>query len=1225
MKKRIISFFIILLLILQFLEPYTYLKAKPTLFARITFQNAYLLYNHSTGWTSSWDESMVFGSYGSTVSSITDLTPYDHPVTNDELIELGLDNVAYCLDIYSKNPGYTGAEYDGESGLEKLIEIYGSGSFDRIQELLELGYPANKGYWYEHGVADEFVMMTATQIALWGITTAEGDPHRERLLSTLSEDGTYFLFNENLYPNSPGAQAMLCELIKVALGLPYDVSEITPGITVEAEDKPVYDPDTKLYEYRFEVTSSNCYEGYSVSIDGAGDGDSVKIGDEYYDAVLPEIKLDVSEGNIAIVVCSRDYDKKISLSAKPYYVDTSEYMFYDIEDSYEGSPVQKMLSMDIKGSLKLGEGTVAEVSGEGTIRKGSLKIYKKGEFLTDYKEDFVYEEGFLSGVEYGFYTDFGCSEGSLLRRAVTERGVALIEDVEEGTYYLKEIRTVDGYIKSDEVYEVVIGPKDNEPVFEPVIMSLVNQRTALSLDLIKTSEDMPVEGAVYGLYAGSDIYSCEDVLLVHEGELVETGVTDANGHIEYKKALPWGVDYYVKEIKAPYGYALDDKTYDVLSANVSDTLRVTDIKQKGSIEVLKYGEVLDSYDESEGFVYKEHFLDGVEFSLYSDSECEMLIKRGVTKDGKLSFSDLDIGDYYLKETASIDGYESSDEVYHVSIIPKKSEEVIKPVIVSVYNKRRKFSCVLDKKDIRTGKALSGAGYAVYAGSDIVNYKGVVIAKKGQKLAVASSDTKGRVTWDLDIPYGFDFYVKEVKAPAGYLISDDVFRFDSKLEDMSVLTAYDESTKILISKVIDIEPEKCLVGAKLALYDSEMNLIEEFESGEEPHVIYALPAGIYYLEELASPFGYEISERMKLEVKEVKEEQLYVMEDKAVLGSLSAKTAGDMDFDIEVTDTPKTGDEGYMKWLMCLLIAGVAGVMACMKKRLAMPVLFVLLSLMCIWSRQETTYADEYITVESDENDFSKVGKSKGVTYELERVEEIKNVETGRTAKSNMARDVLKVADIEKLKEPREVSVFDSYYREQVTISTPPSDIRVRKTYWIEDVIFDMTFDIKGDYIKYKDHVFAYDQDSPNVDAYVDEILDDLGVDKTKVKVDEIIWVSDAEENGDGYVRKASAKGQREVVDAVVEYFVDVPLKDIERITYRAVYKRVDSSDATQKEEITVKYDKKEDVKESVSVASEEGDENTSPAMVYIIGILVIVALIIVIVLTITMRKIRKKM
>ena len=69
-----------------------------------------------------------------------------------------------------------------------------------------------------------------------------------------------------------------------------------------------------------------------------------------------------------------------------------------------------------------------------------------------------------------------------------------------------------------------------------------------------------------------------------------------------------------------------------------------------------------------------------------------------------------------------------------------------------------FSAV--KQSSKDGKALAGAEFTVYSDKDCKN-----------SVATASSDANGKLTFDFKSEGSY--YVKETKAPKGYVLSDKV--------------------------------------------------------------------------------------------------------------------------------------------------------------------------------------------------------------------------------------------------------------------------------------------------------------------------------------------------------------------------------------------------------------------------------------------------------------------
>ena len=115
--------------------------------------------------------------------------------------------------------------------------------------------------------------------------------------------------------------------------------------------------------------------------------------------------------------------------------------------------------------------------------------------------------------------------------------------------------------------------------------------------------------------------------------------------------------------------------------------------------------------------------------------------------------------------------------------------------------------------------------------------------------------------------GEEYTLKETVAPEGYTIATETtFTIDetgkvtsngSVTED-GILLVEDAKTHIEVSKV-DIADGEELPGATIQIIDSEGNVVEEWTSTEEPHVIEGLKTGEEYtLRETVAPNGYDIA-------------------------------------------------------------------------------------------------------------------------------------------------------------------------------------------------------------------------------------------------------------------------------------------------------------------------------------------------------------------------------
>lgn len=82
------------------------------------------------------------------------------------------------------------------------------------------------------------------------------------------------------------------------------------------------------------------------------------------------------------------------------------------------------------------------------------------------------------------------------------------------------------------------------------------------------------------------------------------------------------------------------------------------------------------------------------------------------------------------------------------------------------------------------------------------------------------------------------------------------------------TSLEEPTRTYIKKT-DATTTKELPGATLQIFDAEGEILEEWVSTEEEHIVYGLPAGEYTLREITAPYGYDIAEDIKFTVEDGK--------------------------------------------------------------------------------------------------------------------------------------------------------------------------------------------------------------------------------------------------------------------------------------------------------------------------------------------------------------------
>ena len=708
--------------------------------------------------------------------------------------------------------------------------------------------------------------------------------------------------------------------------------------------------------------------------------------------------------------------------AKSSFLNVGTYYVKEIK-----APANYVLSSTVYTlTVKADEVTALTVKDKG--QKGRLTIYKKGQVLTGWDGmNFVYETGNLPGAEFrvtageNIYRADGTkkySKGDIVaKRLVTGvDGSVTLENLELGTYSVAEVKSPDGYKINANEKLVTISYKGQTVEFSSASTSITNARQKAKVKIVKQDSEnkKPLAGAEFGFYAATDIKNNSGKIIVSKDVLLETVVTGEDGVAFISKDLPLGYTYYIKEIKPPVGYIInedrievsltyegqdisvtskevicsnlpitvefqkidkntgkmiegarlclldenetileswvsqsnkshvvkglkigasyilreesaphgylkaDDILFTVADTGEVQTITMEDEVPTGTIILNKKGEFLDTADPviangnylSYLFGYVTGSLQGVTFELYADEDIrnvdgtqvfyekgELVAELVTDETGVASIEGLPLGKYYLTETKTADSYVLDSEPIHFELAYKNQDTEVIYAGIDVENVKEKVKVRIVKSDAETGEHLEGVTFGLYAKDDILNTKNEVILTKDSLIEIAATDQKGVAEFITELPLG-SYYVKEIKTVDGYVLSDERFEFVTEYQGGKVdvqeveLELVNYPTKVQITKM-DYSGQNVLSGAELSLWNMEGELIEQWVSSKEGHVIERLPVGKYILREEAAPFGYVIAEEIVFEVLDTKELQHIIMKDDLAKGKIRLQKSDGM--------------------------------------------------------------------------------------------------------------------------------------------------------------------------------------------------------------------------------------------------------------------------------------------------------------------------------------------
>lgn len=520
-----------------------------------------------------------------------------------------------------------------------------------------------------------------------------------------------------------------------------------------------------------------------------------------------------------------------------------------------------------------------------------------------------------------------------------EKGYACSIPLPFGSYIVRETTTPHNYKPVDDFEVNITEHHPNEPQIWRV---LLDEEFKAKLKIVKkddeTKKSVLIAGTEFKIYDLDNKKYVEQVTTYPVTTTHKSYFTDSQGYLIMPKNLKIG-HYRIEEVNAPEGYtinknyveiAVDANTAYQMDSESGDAIITVDYENhpvKGKLTIYKKGEMLTGFKKD--FVYEERYLKGAEFNVYAAENIytpdyqkdedgnrqlihakDALVTTVTTgEDGKAVADNLPLGSYYVVEKAAPEGFVLNHDRSDVAFVYADQDTPVIEQEVTVGDDRQKVAIQVEKQDAENGATVAGAVFGIYNKEDI-EVDGKVIVKADTLLQEMTSDKDGLAACTLDLPLG-QYYVKELKAPAGFVSSDEVMNLNASYQGQDVKTVKLKTVKKNQPTIVEITKSDVttgveLDGAKLTVLDKEGNVVDQWTSvKDQPHVIKRLTVGEEYtLREEMAPYGYLKATDVKFTLEDTAEIQKVEMKDEVPTGLLIINKNGEFLDKVTLLDNVK---------------------------------------------------------------------------------------------------------------------------------------------------------------------------------------------------------------------------------------------------------------------------------------------------------------------------------
>lgn len=362
-------------------------------------------------------------------------------------------------------------------------------------------------------------------------------------------------------------------------------------------------------------------------------------------------------------------------------------------------------------------------------------------------------------------------------------GYAETKELPTGTYTVHQMNSTEG---RDRISDFEVNISEDGAVYR-YILNNASVRADLHVEKVDAETDRAIvtaEAAFKIWNVDEDEWVSFDMHYPHDYVLDEF-VTDERGGFCLPEPLRYG-NYELHEIKAPEGYVLSEEPipFKVDGGKEAISIRVENMPQKGTLSLVKTGEILKAWQKNESGTYAPVYvyesLKGAVFQIIAaenivTGDGTVRAEKGevvstVTTDGsgKAKTEALYLGKYIVKEKTAPEGYVLDGREYEAEL--KYGGQDVEQVNAAV-NDGIPVENVLIKGSIEgiktdeTGEPLKGALIGLFS-SETEDFT------DENALMTAVSDERGRFAFE-EIPYG-EYIVVEIEPPDGFVLSGEKF-------------------------------------------------------------------------------------------------------------------------------------------------------------------------------------------------------------------------------------------------------------------------------------------------------------------------------------------------------------------------------------------------------------------------------------------------------------------